>query len=156
MLEGLAALAHRRVVLASASPRRLELLRQVGLHHIQVRPSKFEENLDKSRFTAAQYAVETARHKALDVCAAADCEADLVVAADTVRTPLTCAGDWQPAQQWSTCSAPREHTRLACHANCVSPGRRGGRRHPGEAGRRSGRPEDAAAAVKQEPQGAHR
>ncbi len=127
MLEGLAALAHRRVVLASASPRRLELLRQVGLHHIQVRPSKFEENLDKSRFTAAQYATETARHKALDVCAAADCEADLVIAADTVRTPLASAGERQHAQQRSTCSAAGERTGQHCHANCVLPGRRGGR-----------------------------
>ena len=87
MLEGLAALAHHRIILASASPRRLELLRQVGLHHVQVRPSKFEENLDKSRYTAAEYAVATARRKALDVCPMANEAhlADLVVAADTVR-----------------------------------------------------------------------
>lgn len=82
MLEALSALASKRLVLASASPRRLDLLRQVGLQPL-VQPSSFEENLDKGKFTAAQYAVETARHKALDV--AASCQADLVIAADTVQ-----------------------------------------------------------------------
>lgn len=82
MLEALSALASKRIVLASASPRRLDLLRQVGLQPL-VQPSSFEENLDKGKFTAAQYAVETARHKALDVATA--CQADLVIAADTVQ-----------------------------------------------------------------------
>ena len=83
MLEALSALASKRLVLASASPRRVDLLRQVGLQPL-VQPSSFEENLDKSKFVAAQYALETARHKALDVAAACQA-ADLVVAADTVH-----------------------------------------------------------------------
>ena len=84
MLEALSALASKRIVLASASPRRLDLLRQVGLQPL-VQPSSFEENLDKGKFTAASYAVETARCKASDV--AATCQAaDLVIAADTVQS----------------------------------------------------------------------
>lgn len=80
-----------RVVLASASPRRLEILRTGGLE-VEVRASGFEENLDKARFTPAQYVEETALGKARDVFAALEGEAkagggavpDLVIGADTV------------------------------------------------------------------------
>lgn len=62
-----------KVVLASASPRRRELLQSVaGLPSalIDVKPSKFPENLDKSRFSPADYAITNALLKALDVVSA--------------------------------------------------------------------------------------
>lgn len=62
-----------RVVLASASPRRRELLLSVvGLPVtvVDVRPSGFPENLDKEKFSPAEYALTNAFLKALDVIAA--------------------------------------------------------------------------------------
>ncbi|XP_075887199.1 putative bifunctional dTTP/UTP pyrophosphatase/methyltransferase protein isoform X2 [Nelusetta ayraudi] len=60
-------LVGKLVVLASASPRRMEILRNVGLR-FEVVPSRFKETLDKSQFkTPQQYAVETAKQKALEV-----------------------------------------------------------------------------------------
>ncbi|KAG7398868.1 hypothetical protein PHYBOEH_010192 [Phytophthora boehmeriae] len=60
-------LRSRRVILASQSPRRLELLRDCGLT-FEVIPSTFEENLPKERFaTPDLYVVENAKQKALEV-----------------------------------------------------------------------------------------
>ncbi|XP_073329429.1 probable bifunctional dTTP/UTP pyrophosphatase/methyltransferase protein isoform X1 [Pagrus major] len=60
-------LAGKLVVLASASPRRLEILRNAGLR-FEVVPSWFKETLDKGLFKAPhEYAVETAKQKALEV-----------------------------------------------------------------------------------------
>ncbi|OWZ07681.1 Septum formation protein Maf [Phytophthora megakarya] len=60
-------LRSRRVILASQSPRRLELLRDCGLN-FEVIPSIFEENLPKERFaTPDLYVIENARQKALEV-----------------------------------------------------------------------------------------
>uniref|UniRef100_A0A669F1B4 Acetylserotonin O-methyltransferase-like n=1 Tax=Oreochromis niloticus TaxID=8128 RepID=A0A669F1B4_ORENI len=60
-------LAGKLVVLASASPRRLEILRSAGLR-FEVVPSWFKETLDKGLFKAPyEYAVETAKQKALEV-----------------------------------------------------------------------------------------
>ncbi|POM66351.1 Septum formation protein Maf [Phytophthora palmivora] len=57
----------RRVILASQSPRRLELLRDCGLT-FEVIPSTFEENLPKERFpTPDLYVIENAKQKALEV-----------------------------------------------------------------------------------------
>lgn len=76
-----------RVVLASASPRRRELLGLLGLR-LEVIPSAFEEDLDKAAFPgAAGYAIETATHKAIEVAGrtfGAAGPADLVIGADTV------------------------------------------------------------------------
>lgn len=66
------------VFLASASPRRIELLQNLGFSlgktegsvhpFFQVKPSKFAETLDKSRFsTQAEYAIANAYGKAEDV-----------------------------------------------------------------------------------------
>ncbi|KAG8469637.1 hypothetical protein KFE25_006092 [Diacronema lutheri] len=85
------ALTAFRIVLASASPRRVELMREnLGLE-IDVRPSQFAEDLPKSDFAdAAAYCRETARQKATEVaarCCGGDeaCgRAQLVIAADTV------------------------------------------------------------------------
>nr|XP_044997377.1 probable bifunctional dTTP/UTP pyrophosphatase/methyltransferase protein [Jaculus jaculus] len=78
----------QRVVLASASPRRQEILRNAGLR-FEVIPSRFRETLDKASFPdPPAYAVETARHKALEVAHRLhqkDQRApDLVIAADTI------------------------------------------------------------------------
>ena len=51
--------ASTRVVLASASPRRAELLRQLGITKFEVRPSSFAEDLPKTT-DGATYARATA------------------------------------------------------------------------------------------------
>ncbi|XP_061548377.1 probable bifunctional dTTP/UTP pyrophosphatase/methyltransferase protein isoform X2 [Phycodurus eques] len=81
-------LAGKLVVLASASPRRLEILRNAGLR-FEVVPSWFKETLDKRLFKAPhQYAVETAKQKALEVARRMPCNhlktPDIVIGADTI------------------------------------------------------------------------
>ncbi|XP_077745063.1 putative bifunctional dTTP/UTP pyrophosphatase/methyltransferase protein isoform X1 [Canis aureus] len=83
-------LLHKRVVLASASPRRREILSQAGLR-FEVVPSRFKETLDKASFPAPYaYAMETAKQKALEVAARMyqkDLRApDVVIGADTIVT----------------------------------------------------------------------
>ncbi|KAB2106209.1 hypothetical protein AG0111_0g5470 [Alternaria gaisen] len=77
-----------RVVLASASPRRRQLLAQIGLTKIDVCPSKFSENLDHS-LGALNYVLETASAKAHDVYKTEinnreRGEPAIVIAADTI------------------------------------------------------------------------
>lgn len=84
-------LSGKRVILASASPRRQEILASIGLHP-EIIPSTFEENLPKSEFkgpAAFEYPVETSTHKALEVYKRLveqdeDDPPDLVISADTV------------------------------------------------------------------------
>ncbi|KAM8975345.1 putative bifunctional dTTP/UTP pyrophosphatase/methyltransferase protein isoform 2-T2 [Pelodytes ibericus] len=83
-------LAGKRVVLASASPRRQDILSNVGLR-FEVVPSWFKETLDKSEFSAPQeYAVETAKQKALEVARRMHLKhlktPDIVIGADTIVT----------------------------------------------------------------------
>uniref|UniRef100_A0A1A8FS78 Acetylserotonin O-methyltransferase-like n=3 Tax=Nothobranchius korthausae TaxID=1143690 RepID=A0A1A8FS78_9TELE len=83
-------LAGKLVVLASASPRRLEILRNAGLR-FEVVPSWFKETLDKSLFKAPhEYAVETAKQKALEVARRMPLKhlktPDVVIGADTIVT----------------------------------------------------------------------
>ncbi|KAE8915617.1 hypothetical protein PF005_g9980 [Phytophthora fragariae] len=60
-------LRSRRVILASQSPRRLELLRDCGIT-FDVIPSTFEEDLPKERFPSPDlYVIENAKQKALEV-----------------------------------------------------------------------------------------
>ncbi|XP_039600694.1 probable bifunctional dTTP/UTP pyrophosphatase/methyltransferase protein isoform X2 [Polypterus senegalus] len=78
------------VVLASASPRRQEILRNVGLR-FEVVPSWFKETLDKSLFeNPYDYAVETAKQKALEVAKRMQLKhlkmPDIVIGADTIVT----------------------------------------------------------------------
>lgn len=73
--------ALRPLVLASASPRRAELLRQVGID-FEVRVSRVAEDADEGGLTPAQVAVEHARAKAMDV--AGRSPGRLVLGADTV------------------------------------------------------------------------
>ncbi|CAO1621984.1 unnamed protein product [Parajaminaea phylloscopi] len=85
------ALKGRRVILASSSPRRRQILESIGIHP-EVIPSTFEEDLPKSAFTGAkafEYPVETGAHKAMEVYKrlleeCPDDPPDLVIAADTV------------------------------------------------------------------------
>uniref|UniRef100_A0A3Q4G4C9 Acetylserotonin O-methyltransferase-like n=1 Tax=Neolamprologus brichardi TaxID=32507 RepID=A0A3Q4G4C9_NEOBR len=81
-------LAGKLVVLASASPRRLEILRSAGLR-FEVVPSWFKETLDKGLFKAPhEYAVETAKQKALEVARRMPFKhlktPDIVIGADTI------------------------------------------------------------------------
>ncbi|KAL4451472.1 hypothetical protein ABPG75_007134 [Micractinium tetrahymenae] len=95
LLEHLPALEGKRIVLASASPRRRELLSQMGLK-FEVVVSSFEETLPKEQYSAADYARMTATHKALDV-------AQLVVqqaaAAPAAAPAAGAAGAQQQPQQ---------------------------------------------------------
>eukprot|EP00890_Picochlorum_soloecismus_P005822 jgi/Picsp_1/6240/NSC_03594-R1_acetylserotonin o-methyltransferase-like len=86
MLDQIARLAGKNVILASASPRRSDLLQQVGLS-FKVIPSKFEENLDKKMKNGSGYARETAACKARQVYEDLQAQGDrpdLVIGADTV------------------------------------------------------------------------
>ncbi|XDB67194.1 hypothetical protein ABFV05_020810 [Capra hircus] len=81
-------LQHKRVVLASSSPRRREILSNAGLR-FEVVPSRFKEKLHKGSFAAPHaYAVETAKQKALEVANRMhqkDLRApDVVIGADTI------------------------------------------------------------------------
>ncbi|XP_032985965.1 probable bifunctional dTTP/UTP pyrophosphatase/methyltransferase protein isoform X1 [Rhinolophus ferrumequinum] len=83
-------LQHKRVVLASASPRRQEILSQAGLR-FEVVPSRFKEKLNKSSFpTPHAYAIETAKQKALDVARRMHQKdlrtPDIIIGADTIVT----------------------------------------------------------------------
>ncbi|OAQ76287.1 acetylserotonin methytransferase-like protein (ASMTL) [Purpureocillium lilacinum] len=87
----------KRVVLASASPRRKALLQQVcngglmGLTNLEINPSDKPEDLDKSAYGPWEYVAETARRKCLDVYTkcletqlASIPDPELVIAADTI------------------------------------------------------------------------
>ncbi|KAL1923209.1 uncharacterized protein VTP21DRAFT_9585 [Calcarisporiella thermophila] len=81
------ALRSKRVILASGSPRRKEILSNLGLN-FEIVPSLFPETLDKSVYKPKLYVSETARQKALEVYErlANDKEnpPNLVVGADTI------------------------------------------------------------------------
>lgn len=85
-------ISQQRVILASGSPRRLEILKMIGLK-FEVESSKFEENLDKHSFShPCEYVKENAKGKAIDVWnrltkghSPSD-HPDLVIGADTVVT----------------------------------------------------------------------
>ncbi|KAL2039208.1 hypothetical protein N7G274_007876 [Stereocaulon virgatum] len=84
----IASLRDKRVILASASPRRKQLLAQIGLTNLQIIPSPLPENLPKS-LSPFEYVLQTATRKATHVYTT---EIDnttlgepaLVLAADTV------------------------------------------------------------------------
>jgi septum formation protein len=89
ILELLPQLRRCRIVLASASPRRRELLERVLGLHVEVCPSTFAEDLPHSSFAAPEeYALATARAKAEEVhrgaSAAAGGAPDVVISADSI------------------------------------------------------------------------
>ncbi|KAJ3051268.1 hypothetical protein HK097_007753 [Rhizophlyctis rosea] len=74
----------KRVILASGSPRRKEILERLGLK-FEVIASTFPENLDKTSFqTAAAYASENALQKAIEVYARLHDPDAFIISADTV------------------------------------------------------------------------
>ncbi|KAG0244728.1 inosine triphosphate pyrophosphatase-like protein [Mortierella sp. GBAus27b] len=81
------ALNAKKVVLASSSPRRKDILTNMGLKYVVV-PSTFPETLDKSLFPhPSDYVKENAYQKALEVyerLKAANDTPDLIIGADTV------------------------------------------------------------------------
>ncbi|KAK0549697.1 hypothetical protein OC846_001626 [Tilletia horrida] len=84
-------LASKRVVLASASPRRAQILASIGLHP-EIIPSNFAEDLPKSDYAgeaAYEYPVATSSHKAVEVYQRLikqdpNDPPELVISADTV------------------------------------------------------------------------
>ncbi|CAG8624191.1 463_t:CDS:2 [Paraglomus occultum] len=74
----------KRVVLASGSKRRKEILSAVlGLKH-EVVPSTFPETLDKSKYSPKDYVLANAREKGMEVYTRLNFDADLIISADTV------------------------------------------------------------------------
>lgn len=59
-------LRSKRVILASASPRRKQLLNQIGLTNLEISPSTLPENLPKS-LSPFEYVLQTATQKAMHV-----------------------------------------------------------------------------------------
>jgi predicted house-cleaning NTP pyrophosphatase (Maf/HAM1 superfamily) len=59
-------LKNKRIILASGSPRRQEILSRLGLN-FDVVPSKFPETLDKAKYTPSEYAIANATEKGLEV-----------------------------------------------------------------------------------------
>nr|OQO21557.1 hypothetical protein B0A51_10796 [Rachicladosporium sp. CCFEE 5018] len=77
----------KRIILASASPRRRQLLAQIGLTNLEIHPSPLSEDLSHA-LPPFQYVLQTAQQKATSVYAATidspPEEPALVIAADTV------------------------------------------------------------------------
>lgn len=87
-LPALNLLRGRRVILASASPRRKQLLAQIGLRNVEIIPSQFAENLPKD-LSPYEYVVATATQKALAVYRqelnnVTQGDPGLIIAADTI------------------------------------------------------------------------
>lgn len=81
----------KRVILASASPRRKALLQQMGLNKLEIIPSTKPEDVDKKTHGPYEYVAATARQKCYDIYTTAletqiksIPDPDLVIAADTV------------------------------------------------------------------------
>ncbi|KAK2568025.1 putative bifunctional dTTP/UTP pyrophosphatase/methyltransferase protein [Acropora cervicornis] len=90
-------LSTQRIILASGSPRRSEILQKIGLK-FDVIPSLFEENLDKSVFNhPSDYVLENSKQKTLEVARridAKDGKKHLIIGADTVVVSISdgCKG----------------------------------------------------------------
>ncbi|KAL9056431.1 MAG: hypothetical protein Q9162_002912 [Coniocarpon cinnabarinum] len=86
-LPALNAARTRRTILASQSPRRRQLLAQIGLANVEAIPSNHPEDLSKS-LTPFEYVLQTASAKCLSVYRAQlnspKGDPELVIAADTV------------------------------------------------------------------------
>ncbi|KAE9368448.1 acetylserotonin methytransferase-like protein-like protein [Stipitochalara longipes BDJ] len=57
----------KRVILASASPRRKQILSTIGLQNLEITPSTKPENLSKEQLGPFEYVLQTATQKCLDV-----------------------------------------------------------------------------------------
>ena len=100
------------IILASQSPRRRQLLGQIGLDHFIVRPARGEEVMDPA-LSPAQLVEELSRQKAREVAGASD-PGDLVIAADTVVAidgrVLVKPHDREEACAMLSALSGREHT----------------------------------------------
>ncbi|KAH8813307.1 Maf-like protein-domain-containing protein, partial [Xylogone sp. PMI_703] len=81
----------KRVILASKSPRRKQLLATIGLTNLEIVPSTKPENISKTDHTPFEYVLQTALQKCLSVYEAAletqlasIPDPHLVIAADTI------------------------------------------------------------------------
>ena len=117
MIVDVAAVNDAKIVLASGSPRRVEIINTLlGLGAL-VKPSTFPEDLDKALFTPRSYVQENARCKALEVygklCAEHGRPPSLVIGADTVVVLedriLEKPADEQAAIAMLTSLSGREH-----------------------------------------------
>ena len=101
-----------RMILASQSPRRRELLTQMGFSDFIVRPAQGEELADPALPPASL--VETlSRQKAVEILASAD-DDDIIIAADTVvavdELVLGKPGSPEQAKQMLATLSGRSHT----------------------------------------------
>lgn len=71
-----------KIILASQSPRRRELLERMGLEQFEIRPAAGEENASPA-LSPAQLVEELSRQKAAEIAMTADTD-DVIIAADTV------------------------------------------------------------------------
>ncbi|XP_055714013.1 dTTP/UTP pyrophosphatase [Phlebotomus papatasi] len=80
-------LNQKRIVLASGSPRRQELMKNLGIN-VEICPSRFEEDFKPEDFPSfCAYVEETALHKVLEVSDRLhDPVPDVIIGADTVVT----------------------------------------------------------------------
>ncbi|KAK2073763.1 hypothetical protein P8C59_008013 [Phyllachora maydis] len=77
----------KRVILASASPRRRALLAQIGLTNLEILPSTEPEDLSKQDHGPEGYVAATAQRKCLSVYRAALAAQEAAAAAAAVPTP---------------------------------------------------------------------
>ena len=100
------------IILASQSPRRRELLAQMGLTDFIIRPAQGEEILDPS-LTPDRLVEELSRQKAAEVAATAGPE-DVIIAADTVvavgNRVLGKPHSQREAEEMLTALSGRTHT----------------------------------------------
>lgn len=115
-----------RLVLASASPRRLDLLRQIGIEPDAIAPAEIDESPLKDE-PPRKLAARLAREKAL---VAHTAEAGVVLAADTVvavgRRALPKAEDPETARACLTLLSGRRHR---VHGGITAIGPDGAARH---------------------------
>jgi len=101
------------LILASASPRRIALLKQL-VGHFQVIPSDIDESL-RDKETPTEYALRVSRAKAEHVCSEieAGCSASWILAADTIvvidRTILGKPGEEERARRMLQTLQGRDH-----------------------------------------------
>ncbi|KAK3930798.1 putative bifunctional dTTP/UTP pyrophosphatase/methyltransferase protein [Frankliniella fusca] len=78
-------LSSKRIILASGSPRRRELLHNIGVK-CEIIPSTFEENLDPKEYTPDVFVTETAKFKVLEVAERLSSDTrrpDIIIGCDT-------------------------------------------------------------------------
>ena len=98
-----------KIILASQSPRRKELLERMGITDFKVIPAQGEE-LATRTLTADQLVEELSQRKCAEVAAAHP--KDLIIAADTVVSTTGCWASPAPRRTPPRCWPP-------CRASCT-------------------------------------